>query len=120
MDKLKSFNGLPFINDILEEKLLSKQFILIPNSVIKSPPIVNLYDTKTKMNINDLLVKAYYEKTTPTLVPRVSIYLYQNVIKHVLFVSINKNCVNIALFIRLQLTYYVWLLIITEHGFTSS
>jgi len=72
LNKLKSINDFPFINDILVETLLNKQFILIPNSLITHPLTITLYDVVTKMNVNDLMKKTFYDKVTPNFYFKVS------------------------------------------------
>lgn len=74
MDTFELIDNFPFINDILVEILLNKQFVLKTNSVITSPPNVTLYDIETKMNINDVVKEAFYNKVTPTFYSTVSYF----------------------------------------------
>lgn len=74
LDQFQLIDDFPFINNILFEILLNKQFVLIPNSVIISPPNVALYDIETKMNINDVVKEAFYNKVTPTFYSIVSYF----------------------------------------------
>lgn len=66
LQTFKLIDDFPFINEVLVGILLNKQFILLTNNIITSPPNVALYDIKTKININDMVKEAFYNKVTPT------------------------------------------------------
>lgn len=74
LNKLNLFDEFPFIKQIVIDKLLETQCILIPNSVITHPPMVTLYDLETNMNINDIIINHFFEKVTPKITSGVSYY----------------------------------------------
>lgn len=65
LHNLKYFDNFPFINDILIDLLKDQKFILMPFNIMTPCAVVTLYDEKTKMNINDIIIKTFFEKSIP-------------------------------------------------------
>jgi hypothetical protein len=64
LNKFKIFNDFPLIKDILIETLIDQKFLLIPHTIITSPPSVTLYEVESMMNVNDELLHTFFEKVT--------------------------------------------------------